>query len=626
LGAGEDNRDLDAGIYRPTASIGNFVWDDLNQDGIQDANEPGVSGVLVALSDANGIQYLDTTDANGFYGFTDLPPGDYSLFFYNLPADYVISPQDTGADDVDSDVDPQTGRAVATTLDPGENDPDWDLGIYVPNASLGDRVWYDDNENGIQDGSEIGVPGVRVVLYDANGDSIDVRTTDAQGNYLFEDLEPGDYRVGFFDLPVNYVLSPQDAATFDSDDSDADPATGVTATVNLAPGEDNRDVDAGIYLPKASLGDYVWNDTDNDGVQGPNEDGVAGVTVILYNDLGQPIDSQLTDINGGYLFEDLNPGTYTVGFTNLPPDYIFSPQDNTNDSSDSDADANTGLTAPVTLAPGEDNRDVDAGIYLPVASLGDRVWYDANEDGIQDPTEGGVAGVKVILYDDMGMKIDSTTTDNQGNYLFDNLQPGDYQVGFELPTDFVVSPQDQGDDNTDSDVDPQTGLSPIVSLSAGENDLSVDAGIYEPKASLGDYVWEDDDKDGVQDPSETGVAGVTVVLYNAAGDSLDVRTTDASGAYLFEDLVPGDYYVVFSDLPKGYGFTTANSTADNLDSDAGQNGQTPIVSLSAGEDYRDLDAGIIAPSAALGDYVWELSLIHISSPRDRTRSRMPSSA
>jgi hypothetical protein len=64
------------GLYRP-ASLGDFVWDDLNADGIQDLGEPGIEGVTVTVNLlTNGtIVASTTTDVNGAYAFTNLPRG-----------------------------------------------------------------------------------------------------------------------------------------------------------------------------------------------------------------------------------------------------------------------------------------------------------------------------------------------------------------------------------------------------------------------------------------------------------------------------------------------------------------------------------------------------------------------
>lgn len=107
--------------YFDSASLGDFVWNDLDGDGIQDAGEGGVNNVTVRLFDDGGI-LVDTTTTNGsgIYTFGDLFPGSYFIEVIN-PAGSVFSPRDQGGDDTrDSDVDPATGRSALLLVNEGD--------------------------------------------------------------------------------------------------------------------------------------------------------------------------------------------------------------------------------------------------------------------------------------------------------------------------------------------------------------------------------------------------------------------------------------------------------------------------------------------------------------------------
>jgi hypothetical protein len=155
------------------------------------------------------------------------------------------------------------------------------------------------------------------------------------------------------------------------------------------------------------------------------------------------------------------------------------------------------LISPVSYDPlGASMGWVGAGLAVPetprLASLGDRVWFDTNLNGLQDEGEAGFPGVTVELRDCAGNLLGTDVTDANGLYLFDNLQPGDYKVNFVKPEGYAFTLQDAGNDAMDSDADA-TGAAVCTTLVAGENDLTWDAGLYlveQPGCSLTIGFWK----------------------------------------------------------------------------------------------------------------------------------------
>ena len=96
LHAGQSALFLDAGIWRP-AKLGDYVWEDLNGNGIQDSGEPGVVGVTVNLLVGGAVEATTTTGVGGIYSFASLAPGTYSVQV-ELPAGYAFTSQYSGAD------------------------------------------------------------------------------------------------------------------------------------------------------------------------------------------------------------------------------------------------------------------------------------------------------------------------------------------------------------------------------------------------------------------------------------------------------------------------------------------------------------------------------------------------
>ncbi len=197
-----------------------------------------------------------------------------------------------------------------------------------------------------------------------------------------------------------------------------------------------------------------------------------------------------------------------------------------------------------------DNGTVDKGFLVCAstnvkASIGDKVWLDSNKDGIQDSGENGFQNVMVKLYDCSNNLISTKTTDANGNYLFTNLNPGDYYVKFELPAGYLFTLKNSGTDKEkDSDADLSTGKTVCTTLTAGENDLTWDAGIYQETCNnkIGDYVWRDSNVNGIQDSGEKGIENVSVELLQGT-TVIATTVTDANGKYEFANLVNGTYGV-----------------------------------------------------------------------------------
>jgi protocatechuate 3,4-dioxygenase beta subunit len=583
------------------SKLGDKVWEDTDADGIQDAGEDGISGVTVnLLADIDGDGEIEageiidttTTDADGNYDF-EVIAGDYQVEF-EQPDGYEVSPANQGGDDT---VDSDGLISDVVTLNPGEEDPTIDAGFYQP-ASLGDKVFEDTDGDGIQDAGEDGISGVTVTLtgagedgqFDTADDITESTTTDANGEYSFTELTPGDYKVTF-DRPEGYEFTDANQGDDDAADSDVDPITGMTQVVTLSPGEDNTTVDAGL-VQLASLGDTVFHDKNADGIQDAGEEGIAGATVTLTDADGNTTETT-TDANGNYSFDGLNPGDYTVDFT-TPDGYTESSPANVGNDDAVDSD---GTSVSTNLESGEDDTTLDSGFYN-LASLGDKVFFDTNADGIQDAGEAGVDGVTVNLLQD-GEVVGTQVTANGGEYLFTDLVPGDYQVEFVAPDGFEFTTANLGGNDVDSDADPTTGLTQTVTLESGDNNLTLDAGLVQQVASLGDTVFHDKNADGIQDEGEEGIAGATVTLTDADGNTTET-TTDANGNYNFDGLTPGDYTVDFT-TPEGY---TESSPANVGNDDAVDSDGTSVsTTLEADENDLTLDSGFYN-LASLGDKVF----------------------
>jgi hypothetical protein len=183
-----------------SGSIGDFIWNDLNRNGIQDAGEPGIDGVTVQLRNASGtvIQttYTVTKDGkSGYYQFTGLCKGNYTVMIVSttVPSGYTATGCGVGGDgSVDSNCD---GSVTLETDSASNQTIDFGYQSAAPTCAgtIGDFVWNDLNRNGIQDSGEPGISGVAVGLTGPSGPK--TTSTDANGRYQFSGLCKGSYLV-----------------------------------------------------------------------------------------------------------------------------------------------------------------------------------------------------------------------------------------------------------------------------------------------------------------------------------------------------------------------------------------------------------------------------------------------
>lgn len=490
LAASEINNSIDAGVYYLSA-LGDRVWNDLNANGLQDPGEPGIPNVELQLISGNSVVMTTTTNPAGYYLFSDLDFGSWSVRIV-VPAGWYQSPAKVGQDNtVDSDFSLTTQETEVVVITTTIDDRDLDAGLYKLTA-VGDFVWKDLNANGIQDSGEPGIPGAIVTLLSGPSVATPITTTTSiTGGYLFAGLIPGAYILHFQQPPLLFP-SPQYQGNDPALDSNPAPWSGLTDPVTLTSGQLDATIDAGFF-PGSSIGDFAWNDLNANGIQDAGEPGLPGVTVRLQTVQQPGISSATpsavaavdvttaTNASGLYLFTDLQPGVYVAQFT-APAGWLSSPQHvGTNPDVDSDANPTTGLTQNIVLPPVTVDRSIDAG-YYQTGAIGSYAWIDVNDDGIRQPTEPPFPNMPVFLYrEGESQSFRSTTTDAQGNFLFSDVMPGRYRLRFELIGGYKFTTRNAtSDPMANSNADPSTGFTDVFPLISGQVDLTWGAGVLAP--------------------------------------------------------------------------------------------------------------------------------------------------
>ncbi|PHN02337.1 galactose-binding domain-containing protein [Flavilitoribacter nigricans] len=382
-----DIDNLNFGIIRYGSITGN-VFEDLNNDGAFDAGDDGIGGVELLLFEADGITpvtdefgvQISATTASGliiyegkfkdvgFYYFENLLPGTYVIKEVD-PSGYTsVLDQDTdsGTFPLDNDVNTNTNDNLLTVelsvyTDPGvpstylaiEHDHENDFLDIQPGSINGSVV----DENGD------GIPGVVIELWnDTDGDGIPdtntglTATTDANGDYLFNNINPDDY-VLVEQQPANYTSVSDGDDTPDAGGDQANVSqTDNIIPVTVAPGEDDADNNFGEDGNAGSISGTVSDE---------NGDGIAGVVIELWEDTdgdGTPDTNTgltaTTDVNGDYSFTSVDAGDYVV-IEQQPANYTSTGDgDTTPDAGGDQANiSQIDNLIPVSVAPGEADAD-----------------------------------------------------------------------------------------------------------------------------------------------------------------------------------------------------------------------------------------------------------------------------
>ena len=412
--------------YVLLASIGDRVWLDLDGDGNQDANEPGLAGVEVELTLPGGATQMATTGPDGYYTFSDLRPGVYTItvMVATLPAGV------TQTYDPDSTLDHQD---TVTLLSNGLYQAG-DFG-YQGNSSIGDLVWLDSDGDGNRDLGEVGIPNVVVTLTMASGWEI-TATTNGTGAYDFGGLIAGTYTVtvAVNTLPSGAVLT----------------TANQPLNVNLSTGQDYNLADFG-YQRQAQVIGHLFEDTDGNGVQNGAEPNLPNITVIITDSLGLT-QTLITDANGNYT------ATVPVDSTTAPTDTITVDVDETTlpagavQTAGTDPDS-VEVTAATTTNAGADGYQIQ-GVVEGV------VYTDVNQNGTYDSgTDLPLVSVSVLITDSNGV-LYTVSTDSNG-YFSQTVPAGNTGVNVAdgdvagLNADLMI---EQGFTDPDSVVVPGGGV------------------------------------------------------------------------------------------------------------------------------------------------------------------------
>lgn len=253
------------------------------------------------------------------------------------------------------------------------------------------------------------------------------------------------------------------------------------------------------------------------------------------------------------------------------------------------------LTESTTLPSGEDSRSLgialdgeveDFLVNIVDPTISGSVWYDANCNGIIDPTELPASNILVELFNvnNTSTPVAITTTDASGNYIFNNVPTGTYYETFILPNGYQYTKL-----GGNSNIVPSTGTSQVITINGINTNTIVNAGLCKLLKIAGQTFF-DCSMDGIYDYQDKLLCGITVLLYDSTGNLINRQITDCDGYYQFKNLSAGNYILQF--VPRaGLSFTT-QVTTDYYGSKPAVSNGLAVVALG-NQDYLQGYAGFL---------------------------------
>jgi Legume lectin domain/SdrD B-like domain/Bacterial pre-peptidase C-terminal domain/Bacterial Ig-like domain len=279
--SGQDVSGLVFGNFQLVTYSGT-VYDDLAGNGVLDPGDPGLQGWTVNLLDSsNNIVATTTSAADGSYSFADLSFGVYTIEEINQAGWYQTEPAAPG-----------TYTVTATS---GASTAGLDFGNFQT-VNVTGNVYNDLNGNGNLDPGDPGLEGWTVNLLNAAGNLVATTTSDANGNYEFDGLFPGEFTV---------------AEVLQSGWIQTQPVNPNSYSFATQSGLDETGLNFGNYQ-SITISGNVYNDVDGNGLRGAGEPGLASWTVDLEDSSGNVLATVLTDSSGNYAFAGVGAGTYLV--------------------------------------------------------------------------------------------------------------------------------------------------------------------------------------------------------------------------------------------------------------------------------------------------------------------------
>ena len=442
------------------------------------AGDPSINHIIMVPGDGTGISHSFPEDTNDdlhtLTGLSSVEEIYYALVSRNggAPLD------DESVLNVVNEFLANVSFAIrdVTTVAAGDEITGLDFGNQALPGSIRGQKWHDLNDNGIKDDGEPRLAGWTIFLDSDNDGERDFSepstTTDSGGNFVFLDVEPGDYHVGevlqsgwrqthpgggeVSGLIVNgdfeagkfdsWTLQDSGTGTFVINDGTFDPPSsdgplpplaGSYSALSTQPGPGLHVLYQDVAIPSGSQLTLSWKDRIRNhatSYQDPNQE----YRVEIRSTSNQVLETVFSTNPGDPFFQEVTARSADLSaYAGQTIRIAFVEQDNllyfnVHIDDVSISGSVTQGTIPVIVGADEDVVGIDLGNYILRSSIQGLKWHDLDQDGLKDAGEPGLAGWTIYLDSDDDNQLDPeeifTTTSAEGSYSFTELFPGNYIV------------------------------------------------------------------------------------------------------------------------------------------------------------------------------------------------------
>ncbi len=404
-------------------TITGLIYNDQNKNGVQDANELGLSGAAVYVDkNFNGVFDAGepTTSANssGVYTLSDVAPGSYALRPV-LPSGLVVTNPSSGF--------------YSITVTAGQTLSGKNFGIgsgtVTTGGSVSGTVFSDANSNGIKDSTEAGLSGISVYVDSNWNGRLDAgeksTSTNASGAYTLSSISPGTYAIRSVVPSGSTLVSPSSGYSQ------------VTISNGSALSGKNFAIHSGTVTAGGSVSGTVFSDANSNGIKDGTEAGLSGISVYVDSNWNGRLDagekSTTTNASGAYTLSSISAGTYAIRSVVPSGSTLVSPSSGYSQVTISNGSALTGK-----------NFAIHGGSAQTLGTVSGTVFRDTNRNGKLDAGETGLAGYVIFLDTNFNGVRDasekSTTSASNGTYSLTGIAAGGYNVTIVLGISTIISP------------------------------------------------------------------------------------------------------------------------------------------------------------------------------------------